>query len=226
VPKESYIPIQVTERSSGKDVTVYNQAPSTRGLIDSVFSSDPLGDRIYNGADITFNKRMSSRWSLLAGGSFGKTTGDPVGGDLNNPNNDAYRDGIVGDDTPWSYRLSGVYELPYGVAISGTGQYYAGFPEQTTVLVNNATVALTQSSQTVWVGRRGDVRLPNVFEFDMSFRKSFRLQGKTVEPRLDVYNVSNESTVLGRVTQLGSAYGRASSIMRGRIIRAGANLTF
>lgn len=226
VPKETYIPIAVTERNSGEAVTVYNQSPNLRGQIDSVFSSDPLGDRIYNGADITFNKRMSNRWSLLGGGSFGKTTGDPVGGDLNNPNNDAYRDGIVGDDTPWSYRLSGVYELPYGIAVSGTGQYYAGFPEQKTVLVNNATIALTQSSQTIWVGRRGDIRLPNVFEFDMSVRKSFRIQDKAFEPRIDIYNVSNESIVLGRVTQLGSAYGRASTIMRGRIIRAGGNFTF
>ena len=226
VPKESYISMEVVERNSGQAVTVYNQAPTTRGLIDSLFYSDPQGDRIYNGADITFNKRMSNRWSLLGGGSFGKTTGDPVMGDLNNPNNDAYREGIVGDDTPWSFRLSGVYELPYGVAVSGTGQYYAGFPETTTVLVNSTTVALTQSQQTIWVAKRGDTRLPNVFEFDMSLRKSFRFQGKSVEPRIDIYNVSNQSTVLGRVTQLGSAYGRASTIMRGRIIRIGGNLIF
>ena len=119
-----------------------------------------------------------------------------------------------------------MYELPFDIAVSGTGQYYAGFPEQKTVLVNNATIALTQSSQTIWVGRRGDTRLPNVFEFDMSFRRSFRFQEKTLEPRIDIYNVSNASTILGRVTQLGSAYGRASTIMRGRIIRVGGNFTF
>jgi hypothetical protein len=226
VPKDTYIPLTVTERNSGQAVTVYNQAPSLRGQIDNLFSSDPLGNTVYNGADITFNKRMSNRWSVLGGGSFGKTTGDPVMGDLNNPNNDAYRDGIVGNDTPWSYRLSGVYELPYQVAVSGTAQYYAGFPEQKTVLVNSATLALTQSSQTLNVSQRGDTRLPNVFELDMSFRRSFKLPGKTFEPRIDIYNVTNASTILGRVNQLGSAYGRASTIMRGRLIRLGGSVTF
>jgi hypothetical protein len=226
VPKETYIPLTVTEKNSGQTVTVYNQAPSLRGQINNLFSSDPLGDTIYNGAEVTFNKRMSNRWSLLAGGSFGKTTGDPVMGDLNNPNNDAYRHGIVGNDLPWSFRLSGVYELPYQVAVSGTAQYYAGFPEQKTVLVNSATVALTQSQQTLDVSQRGDTRLPTVFEFDMSFRKSFKLQAKNFEPRIDIYNVTNASTILGRVAQLGSAYLRASTIMRGRLIRLGGNFTF
>jgi hypothetical protein len=226
VPKDTYIPMTVTEKSSGQTVTVYNQAPSLKAQFDNLFYSDPLGDILYNGADVSFNKRMSNRWSLLAGGSFGRTTGDPVGGDLNNPNNDAYRHGRVGNDTPWSYRLSGVYELPYQVAVSGTAQYYAGFPEQKTVLVNSQTVALTQSSQTLDVSQRGDTRLPNVFEFDMSFRKAFKLEQKSFEPRIDIYNVSNASTILNRVSQLGSAFGRASIIMRGRLIRLGGNFTF
>ena len=226
VPKETYIPTTVVEKNSGQTVTVYNQAPGLRGQIDNLFYSDPAGDAIYNGGDVTFNKRMSNRWSLLAGGSFGRTIGDPVGGDLNNPNNDAYRHGIVGNDTPWSYRMSGVYELPYQVAVSGTGQYYAGFAEQKTVLVNSTTVALTQSQQTLDVSQRGDTRLPTVFEFDMTFRRSFRLDKKSFEPRIDIYNVTNASTVLGRVTQLGSAYLRASTIMRGRLIRLGGNFTF
>jgi len=226
VPTSSYIPLTVTERNSGQTVTVYNQDPNLRGRIDTVFDSDPEGDTSYNGADITFNKRMSNHWSLLAGGSFGKTTGDPVGGDLNNPNNSQFRDGIVGNDTPWSYRLSGVYELPYQISVSGTGQFYAGFPLQDTVLVNNQTVTLTQTSQTVIMNKRGEKRLPTVSEFDMSFRRAFKMRDKTVEPRIDIYNVANASTILGQVSQLGTAYGRASTIMRGRLIRLGANVSF
>jgi hypothetical protein len=232
VPKESYIPLTVTEKNSGKTVTVYNQAPGLRGLNDSVFYSDPAGDTIYKGADVSVNKRMSNRWSLMGGATFGKTTGDPVGAvaataDLNNPTNDSFRTGIVGNDVPWSSRLSGVYELPYRFSLSGTASYYAGFPEATTVLVNSATVALTQGSQTVWVSRRGDTRLPSVFQLDMAIRRSFRVSGRsTVEPRIDIYNVTNGSTILGRVTQLGSAYLSPSTIMRGRLIKLGGNVTF
>src|SRR5580765_4500184 len=92
--------------------------------------------------------------------------------------------------------------------------------------VNSATVALAHSTQTVMINQRGDKRLPKVGEFDMSFRRVFKLQQNSIEPRIDIDNVTNASTVLGQVSQLGSAYGRASTIMRGRLIRLGANYTF
>jgi hypothetical protein len=220
------LPLTVTEVVSGQTVTVYNQAPALRGRIDNVWDSDATQDSTYQGADINFTKRMSNGWSLMGGASFGRTIGDPVAGDLNNPNNSQYREGIVGNDVPWSYRLSGVYDLPFGIAASGTASYYAGFAENTTVVVNSRTVALTQSTQTVWMENRGDTRLPNVFQLDLAFRKIIRLGAYTLEPRIDMYNMTNNNAVLGRVAQLGPSYGRASSIMNGRLIKIGANLTF
>jgi hypothetical protein len=226
VPTETYIPLTVTETVSGERVTVYNQAPGLRGRIDNVWDSDPSQDTEYHGADITLNKRLSDGWSLMGGASFGRNTGDPVGGDLNNPNNAQFRRGIVGNDVPWSYRLSGVYELPFGIAASGTASYYAGFAQNKTVVVNSRTVALTQSSQTVWLEERGGTRLPNVFQLDMAFRKIVRFAGYTLEPRLDAYNLTNNDVVLGSVTQLGPSFGRASNIMNGRLVKIGANFSF
>ena len=86
VPASSYIPLVVTEVSSGKQVTVYNQDPATNKQFDNLYSNRPEEDSNYNGTDITVNKRMKDRWSLTGGASFGKTKGDPLGGDLNNPN--------------------------------------------------------------------------------------------------------------------------------------------
>ena len=104
-------------------------------------------DSNYNGGDITVNKRMSDGWSLMAGASYGKSIGDVLGGDLNNPNSQEFRRGLLGNDVPWSYRLSGVYDLPYRIAsLSGTMQYYKGVPESTTVSVASSAVpgGLTQ----------------------------------------------------------------------------------
>jgi hypothetical protein len=226
VPPETYIPLTVTEVVSGERVTVYNQAPSLRGRIDNVWDSDPSQDSVYHGTDIMLNKRLSNGWSLMAGGSFGRNTGDPVGGDLNNPNNREFRHGIVGNDVPWSYRLSGVYELPLRISASGTASYYAGFAENPVVTVNSRTVALTQNNQTVWLQERGKTRLPNVFQLDVAFRKTIRLNRYTLEPRLDAYNVTNNDVVLGRVGTLGPSYGRASNIMNGRLVKIGANFIF
>jgi hypothetical protein len=226
VPTSTYIPLAVTEVSSGKAVTVYNQAPATNRQFDNLYSNRPEENTNYNGADITVNKRMSNRWSLTGGASFGKTTGDPLGGDLNNPNSGNFRYGIFGNDVPWSYRASGVYELPYKISTSATWQFNKGFPETNTVSVASTTVALTQGTTTVWVAPRGSTRLPNVAQLDMSVRRVWRMGSKTFEPRIDLYNLSNQASITNRVTQYGPNYGRASGIQRGRLIKLGMSVEF
>ena len=145
--------------------------------------------------------------------------------DLNNPNN-TFRRGLVGNDVPWSYRLSGVYDLPYHVSVSGTAQYYQGFPDTTSVSVGNNTVALTQGTQVLTVEPRGTTRLPPVTSLDVSVRRSWKLGGRSFEPRIDLYNLTNGAAILGRITQLGPTYLRVSSIQRGRLIKLGMNVEF
>jgi len=227
VPPESYIPLVVTEVNSGKQVTVYNQNPALKGKFDQLRANYPELDNDFNGGDITVNKRMNHNWSLTGGVSYGKTIGYTLSGDLNNPNSKEFSRGLIGNDTPYSYRMSGVFELPYRVSLSATGQYNKGFPETTSVSVGNNTVALTQgSTQTVVVAPRGATRLPNVASLDMSIR--FRaIEGiRKVTPRLDIYNLTNQSTVTARTTQLGPTYGVISGIQRGRLIKLGINYDF
>jgi hypothetical protein len=231
----SYIPLQVTEANSGAHVTVYNQSPALKGKFDVLWANDPAEDTTYNGGDVTLNKRFSSGWSLLGGFTINRTTGDTQAatvastgqpaGDLNNPNL-TFRSGLVGDDSTYSFRLSGVYQLPYLIFVSGTMQYYTGFPEFTTVSVGNNTVSLTQGTTVVSTASRGDTRLPAVRSIDMTIRRSFKFGSKSIEPRLDLFNLTNAATILARTTQLGPTYGQASSIQRGLLIKAGFDISF
>jgi hypothetical protein len=132
----------------------------------------------------------------------------------------------VGNDLPWSYRMSGVYDTFYGISVSGTYQYNKGAPELTTVSVTSATVGLTQGTQTVVVKPRASVRLPNVAQLDMSVRRTFRWQGKTFTPRADFCNMTNESAVTAWITSLGPTYHRASTIQHGRVMKLGFNFDF
>jgi hypothetical protein len=231
VPADTYIPLTVTEANSGRQVVVYNQAPALRGKSDVLWANSPDLDTDFNGADISLNKRMSNHWSVTGGASFGRTLGDiypttsAATADLNNPNF-LFRRGLVGNDVPYSYRASGVYELPYQISLSGTLQYYQGFPELTTVSVGNNTVALTQGTTVLTVEPRGTTRLPAVKSLDMSVRKVLKFGGLKLEPRIDFFNLTNAATILGRVTQLGPTYDRVSSIQRGRLIKAGFSLEF
>ncbi len=226
VPTSGYTALQVTEVNSKQAVTVWNQDPATKGKQNNELGNESALDSTYNGWDLTLNKRFVNGWSLLGGASFGKTVGDVLGGDLNNPNSQEFRRGIVGNDTPWAYKLSGIYELPYQIMVSGTARSYKGFPESTTVNVSGSTVTLTQVSQTVTVKPRASVRLPNTASLDMTVRKTFTIQGRRFEPRIDFYNLTNQATITNWVTTLGSSYHRASTVQQGRLIKIGFNTEF
>ncbi|MGE3513195.1 MAG: hypothetical protein AB7N65_30410, partial [Vicinamibacterales bacterium] len=227
VPRESYTPIDVIERTSGRAVTVYNQDPATRGRFDVVFDNAPELNSAFNGVDITANKRMTGKWMLMTGVSLGRNVGDIyTTGDLNNPNL-TFRRGRIEFDVPVSVKVSSAYEFPYGISVSANAQRFTGFPEEDSVIVGANTVALTQVNQTIVIQPRGTNRLPTVTAFDMAIRKRFRFpSGITAEPALEMFNLGNANTVQGRVTTLGPAYHRATSIMRGRMLRFGLNVKF
>jgi hypothetical protein len=218
-------PIPVTEVTSGEVVQVWRRGTSSTARL---FLNSPESDTNYHGGDLTLNKRLSNRWSMMAGASWGQVTQRTRGGLRSDPHILNYFDGenLVGADRPWSYRLSGVYELPYGVSASGTWQYQAGAPEETTVVVTNRTISLPQGNTTLRVREFGDARFPNVAGLDLSFRKTFRAGSRTIAPRIDIFNATNQSTVTARITQLGPTYGRISGIQRARLIKVGLNIEF
>lgn len=227
VPRNSYIPLEVVERNSGERVTVYNLAPPLRGKFDFLFDNAPELDSDFNGFDLTFNKRMSNQWMVMGGLSLGRNVGDIFGtADLNNPNN-TFRRGVIEFDVPVSFKASVAYELPYAILLSGNVQHFTGFPEEDTVVVGSNTVALTQVSQSLNVAPRGTHRLPDVNVGDFAVKRVFRFRsGVSAEPAMELFNVTNANTVQGRITTLGPAYHRATSIMRGRMLRFGVNVKF
>jgi hypothetical protein len=227
VPMESYIPIQVVERSSGQPVTVFNQDPTLRGRFDTLWDNYPEMDSDYNGIEVTVRKRLSNRWMVMGGGSYGKNTGDIYGAsaDLNNPNF-TFRRGVLGQDVPLMLKLSGLYELPYGISVSGSAQHFSGFPETDTVSVGRDTVTLTQVTQSLTVAPSGTHRLPSVKMVDLSVRKTFRRGRTSIEPVIDLFNIGNTGTVTRRTSQLGPAHGRVVSILRARMVKFGVNVNY
>jgi hypothetical protein len=127
-------------------------------------------------------------------------------------------DRLLANDRPWSYRLSGVHQLPYDVFVSATWMYQSGAPETTTVSVRNDTVTLPQGSQTVVVREVGSVRLPTQTTMDLNLRKDIRLgSGQRLVPRLEVFNLLNNSSIQGWITTLGPTYHRPNLIQHGRL---------
>jgi hypothetical protein len=127
---------------------------------------------------------------------------------------------------PITWKLSGTYLLPYAVTLSFSDQFLQGFAENTTVLVDSATLALTQVSQSIVVEPRGTTRLPSTNELDLGLRKTFKSGGVQYEPTLDLYNMLNAATFTSRSTQLGPTYLQPLAIQRGRLARIGLQVKF
>jgi hypothetical protein len=227
VPPDSYIPVQVTEVTSGRAVTVYNLSPALRGKFDVLWDNFSTLDSNFDGLDLTLNKRIDQRWMLIAGVSFGSNKGDIFGtADLNNPNFQ-FRQGVIGNEVPVAIKVSGSYRAPYGMLASAVVQHYTGFPETTTLVVSASTVPLTQVTQSIVVEPRGTTRLPDVNLLDFNIKKSFKASNRfSAEPVVEVFNLLNSNAIQARTTVLGPAYGRASNIVLGRMVKFGVNLNF
>jgi hypothetical protein len=226
IPTSAYTPIEVTERTSGRQVTVYNLNPAYRGQFDVLWDNFSELDTAYKGVDLRIHKRLTNRWMLSASTSFGRNEGDTfAGSDLNNPNFQ-FREGAVGMDVPWMVKASGIYEAPYGVMVAANVQSYAGQPESTTVQVSSNTIALTQVNQSIQIEPRGTTRTPSLTLVDASFRKIFRSGDRSIEPVFEMHNLMNVATIQSRNTVLGPAYGRAANISRGRMLKFAVNVKF
>ena len=227
VPPSAYTQITVTEVTTGRQVTLYNQNANTRGLFDTVFYNTPEMNRTFHGIDLTLQKRMANRWMMSASLTYGHDVGN-TGGDLNNPNNAQYRIGpATAYDVPIFAKLAGSYQLPFGVQTSGSIQYYTGWPETTVVQVASNTVRLTQTTQNVIIEPRGTTRMDDVTLVDISFKKSLNIgKGTRLEPRVDIYNLMNAGTITNRIQQLGPSYHNVIDLLGARLIKLGANISW
>lgn len=236
VPSSAYSPVTITLPSGatgpGGSATVYNLSPAFFGAAfnDLVYDNQPLLNTNYTGVEFTLSKRFSRRWQAIAGATLGKNEGGvDFGGDLNDPNNTTNQQGIVGNDSRYSFKLAGSYLIPRAeVMLSGTFLWNNGYPYQSTMSVTRTNVpALTRASQTIRLTERGTERLQDVKLLDLRLSRNVKLgNGLTLQPQIEVFNALNSSTIVGIAAVTGSRYLFPTEILAPRIFRFGATLQF
>jgi hypothetical protein len=219
VPTETYVPVTVTEVNSGRAVTVYNQAPALRGRNDNVFSNESQLDTNYHGGDITLNRRMQNRWSMIAGASWGKTTGDILGGNLNDPNSSEFRKGRR--QRRASLQLSGV-RRPVCRQCHGTAQCQR-LPGDDGRVGGQQHRGADQVTQSV-VQPRATERLPNVFSRHELCR-NFR-QGGCRSSRAWTCATSPTMPPSWRGSSAGTNLSSCEQHQHGRMLKLGFQLEF
>jgi outer membrane receptor for Fe3+-dicitrate len=227
VPSSAYSPVTITNPLTNEPLTVYNQDPTTRGLVRNVLKTIPELRQYYNGVEFQVNTRLTDV-TFFAGLTIGANRGDQDGGDLNNPNVRINNQGAIGFDAPYQFRGGFTYSLPANIRLSGSIREQSGLPQTRTYVVTTTQVpGLTQVTQNVQVAERGEYRYPWVNLVDLRLTTTFRAGSSwRFEPTLDVFNVFNNNAITNAVQTIGTSLGRPSAIVMGRLFRVGGRITF
>jgi hypothetical protein len=249
VPASFYTPIQVTipngpggtvANPKPQTITVYNlSSASYLSLSNQTYDNQPFLDTTYNGVEFTANKRLSNRWQMVAGLTLGRNRGGvntagstgqtaATTGDLNDPNNTGYANGIIGNDSNWAFRLSGSYQFPWSLNFAATFVANQGYPLVSTFSVNRTLVpTLVRTTQTVFLSSRGDERYPDPKLLDIRVSRSFNFGGgRRIVPQIDIFNVGNSNAVTSLNTGVGNTYLVPNGIISPRIARVGVSVNF
>jgi hypothetical protein len=226
VSPDDYSPLQVVNPLDGTPLTIYNQSAATIGKVDNVLiNSDALTQK-YEGAEVTFNRRFTRGASLFGGITVGSNK--TATSASTNPNDRLNADGYDLLDSRVILNVSGIYQLPWKFDVSSHLAYYTGQPLRRIYTVTRTVVPeLRQASQDVLLVPTGDVRKPNQTLLDLRFGRRFQgARGLSLEPLIEVYNALNENASVAEVETVGTALGRISRNIDGRLVRFSVKVSF
>ena len=214
LPLSAYSPITVLNGEpivnpvTNQPLTLFTVThPEDVGKSDLLVSNiHELDNNAYNGLEFTAVKRMTSKWQMLAGFTIQRTKGvyspaysnGSASDDFNNPNKNINRNNnYLNFDSTYVFKLSGTYELPYGITSSVSFQHYTGYPFQP---VNTfAGPELAQGNESVILEPGGTTRLPSVNLLSFRISRPTKIGERfKIEPIVDLDNVTNANTVISQ----------------------------
>jgi hypothetical protein len=212
----------------------------------SEYRNRPDYHQDYLGFEVQATKRLSDRWMARVGFSTNTNT-EHFGSDaaIQDPGQSTTWPNIPGGSfvtaTTGSgkseiylilprYQLSasGLYQFPYGINVAGNLVMRQGYGMPFFEPVESADPLLPEKR--VLLVDPQDNRLPGVSVLDLRAEKAFSFHGRELSLTMDLFNIFNSSTVLGRqydVTATGTTgFNQPLEIMNPRLIRFGARIQF
>jgi hypothetical protein len=202
----------------------------------------------YMGFEANATKRLSNRWMARFGFSTNSHREywdglNGVGDPTPNPNDPRINGGLVLTRTSGSgksnifmvlprYQLiaNGMYQGPWGLnfGVNWLGRHGYSTPFYRSRVPTGDV--LSKNKSVLVVGDVGSYRLPMVNSLDARVEKAFKIQRATAALTVDVFNVGNNATVLGRQYDLRltgpTGFNKVLEIMNPAIARVGARVTF
>jgi len=203
--------------------------------------------RAYNGLELSATKRLSNRWMARFGYSWNRSreyfddpstsivdptpiTADPQvnGGVVTVPTSGSGKSQIYMTLPTYQFVANGFYQGPWGVNFGGNYVLRQGYAEMffSNDVPTDDPVYTTKDIVAI-PGKIGNYRLPAVHSLDVRVEKAFRFNRTNVLLDLDVFNLPNKGTVLGRIYDVSSSkFDRVAEIMNPRIARFGIRVQF
>src|SRR5581483_7286264 len=133
-------------------------------------------------------------------------------------------------NSKWSYNVNGLYQVspdrPWAFNVGFNLNGRQGYPVPYYRKVFNLPGGVPYDNVMV-TSTTDSVRLPNLHLLDMRVEKDIALGSMNLNLGVDVFNVTNESTVLQRQHRLGiGSSNYVTEILSPRIFRLGARLSF
>ena len=237
VGPDAYTPTQVTDpgpdgqlgTADDGTLTVFAQDPATIYQSHTLLTNPPGNDQTYKGLEITATKRMSGRWqgvaSLIVSDMqvIKSTVISEDVGPFRNPNARLNAKGKDPANSTVQFKLQGTYIAPFNIVASGLYRFLTGLPYTRQLLIEG----LPQGDFTVFAEPRGSRTPDNASILDVQIEKRFRLSnGAQFGLLLDVFNLTNASTVVQEGSLTGENLGQPLSIWNPRNARLGARFSW
>jgi carboxypeptidase family protein/TonB-dependent receptor-like protein len=193
------------------DDSTYNFFQRISAANRTLITNDPKVVQSYKGLEITLTKRLSNRWQMLAGYTFGKNRIDDISVEVSpnfliNANGNITSDanpagssrcsgcGASNADRPHQFKLTGMYILPWrDVIVSGNFRSQQG-PAFTRQISRALAIG---PAQTINLEPLGNTRIGTLTTIDLRVGKLFRFSNRSLETSLDFDNLMNADTVWG-----------------------------
>jgi hypothetical protein len=187
------------------------------------------GRNKYDAYGVTFNKQLSNNYSFLV--SFDADYRDLNDNDPRNPNEALYGPGAgtgantfgrAADSWNYAFRMSGTYQMPWGLMYASSLNAQSGDYFFREVQIRDSLNTLITIRPEAQAGRYDWVKI-----WDNRISKRFGLpRGHSVEAQFDMFNTLNVNTVTAQTNRNGSTYLRPTEIIAPRVARVGLRYRF
>lgn len=215
---------------SGTPITMYTLNANKVGVATANLRTfSDINTSVYNGFELSANMRRNKL--LLFGGVTTDRRATTTCDERDNPNTARFCDSTPPFRT--TFKMSGAYQLPFDFQLSGSflatpGPSINAIYSVTAAIAGRPIIGSTAGGTSINVNlaEPNTIFLDYKKQLDLRLARNFRFGRTKLQGFADIFNVMNAGTVLRVNETYGAAWKTPLTIMDGRYVRFGMQMSF